>query len=254
MGADGERDARDAFGASMNELLHVPSEGSVAITVDMQRDYLDAEVATAPVASEDASRVVESTARFLDVCRGAGIPVIHCYVSRRPAEGRAGHYSTAFGRASRRARLSQSPTAPARSGPDRVTGSANAQVMPALVAESDLHVDAKRQMDSFYGTDLEVLLGAFQPSTILIAGINTDTCVYATALGASHRGYAPVVISDCAASYRGADHHRMALELMSRTMAWVVSLDEIVRKLRSARPSDSLHEPDRRSLEGDSTV
>ena len=60
---------------------------------------------------------------------------------------------------------------------------------------------------------------------MLIAGINTDTCVYATTFGASVRGYRPVLIEECVASMRGADHHQMALELIAGSVAWVLTME-----------------------------
>jgi len=54
-----------------------------------------------------------------------------------------------------------------------------------------------------------------------------------TAFGASNRGYQTVVISDCVASMRGKDHHWMALELMARSIAWVLSVEELKAKLRA---------------------
>ena len=40
-----------------------------------------------------------------------------------------------------------------------------------------------------------------------------------------------VLASDCTASMRGADQHWMALELMSRSIGWVLTVDEIVDRL-----------------------
>jgi nicotinamidase-related amidase len=51
--------------------------------------------------------------------------------------------------------------------------------------------------------------------------------VYSTALTAANKGYWPIVVSDCVASMRGIDNHRMALELMSRSIAWVLTLSEL---------------------------
>ncbi|HEY2792444.1 MAG TPA: isochorismatase family protein, partial [Micromonosporaceae bacterium] len=48
---------------------------------------------------------------------------------------------------------------------------------------------------------------------------------------AANRGYQVVVPSDCTASMRGADHHWMALELMSRSIAWVMPSEEILKTL-----------------------
>ncbi len=68
----------------------------------------------------------------------------------------------------------------------------------------------------------------------MITGINTDTCVYCTTFSTANRGYKPVVISDCVASMRGKDSHWMALELMSRSIAWVLSVEEFKEKVLSA--------------------
>ena len=92
--------------------------------------------------------------------------------------------------------------------------------------------DALCDVDS----DLDGLLGrALKPETVVLTGINTDTCVYATTFGAAHRGYQPVVISDCVASMRGLDHHWMALELMSRSIAWVLTVDEFKAKVQTTK-------------------
>ena len=98
-------------------------------------------------------------------------------------------------------------------------------------APGDVHVTTKRVMDAFHGTDLDTLLSrVFKAETVIITGINTDTCVYATTFATGNRGFQPVVISDCVASMRGLDHHWMALELMSRSIAWVLTVDEFIAK------------------------
>ncbi|MBI2493402.1 MAG: isochorismatase family protein [Candidatus Rokubacteria bacterium] len=48
----------------------------------------------------------------------------------------------------------------------------------------------------------------------------------------SNRGYKTVVVSDCVASMRGKDNHWMALQLMSRSIAWVLTVEELKDKLR----------------------
>ena len=223
---------RGDYKARMRELLEVDPRRTVALTIDMQGDYLDPEVGTAPLPPDEIERVVGNTAKLLDVCRSSGIPVIHCYVARRPVEAERGFYSTPYGRASHEARLSQNAIKEARPGIDRIAGSPTVDLPPALVAEGDVHMTTKRAQDSFHLTDLDMLLTrVFHPDTLIIAGINTDTCVHATTFGASNRGYRPVVVADCVGSMRGADHHWMALELMARTMAWVLTSEELFEKL-----------------------
>lgn len=227
---------RSEYKRKMNELLKIDPNKTVVLTIDMQNDYLDMSVATAPVAPEESRRVIGHTRRLLEFARAQGLPVIHAYVKRRPIETERGFTTSVLGEASRKARLSQNAQAEVRKGPDRIDGTPMAEVPAELVAPGDIHVTTKRVMDAFHGTDLDTLLGrVFKAETVILTGINTDTCVYATTFATGNRGYQPVVISDCVASMRGLDHHWMALELMSRSIAWVMTVDEFKSKVHTAR-------------------
>lgn len=228
------QDRRD-YTQRMNALLTIDPRRTVVLTVDMQRDYLDLEVASAPVAAEEAERVLKHARDLLDFARGEGMPVVHVYVKRRAVEmdhGLAGETM----RFSREHGLSQNAQAGVRRIPDRLDGSPQAEVPAILVGPDDVHVTTKKSLDGFLYTDLDALLGrVYRAQTVVLTGVNTDTCVYSTTFSASNRGYRPVVISDCVASMRGRDHHWMALELMSRSIAWVLTLEEFKEKVRATR-------------------
>jgi hypothetical protein len=53
------------------------------------------------------------------------------------------------------------------------------------------------------------------------------------------RGYKPIVISDCVASYRIKEHHWMALELMSRSIAWALTVRHFKEKIRAVKAADN---------------
>jgi len=219
----------------MNELLEIDAGRTVVLTIDMQNDYLDGEIGTDHVAPDEAKRVINQTRRLLDFARSQGLPVIHAYVKRRPGELERGFVTSPMGHAGRRAGLTQNAQGKLK-GPDRIDGTPQAELHPALVAAGDYHVTTKRVFDSYHGTDLDTLMNrVFAVQTVILAGINTDTCVYHTTFSTAARGYQPVVISDCVASARGRDHHWMALELMSRSIAWVLTVDELLAKIRAAR-------------------
>ena len=223
---------RSDFKRRMNDLLKVDPRRTVVLTVDMQNDYLDMETGTAPVAPLEAKRVIGHTKRLLEFARSRGMPVIHAYVKRRAVEAELGFTTSVLGSAGQKARISQNAQAEARKGPDRVDGTPQAELPAGIAQPGDIHVTTKRVMDAFHGTDLDTLLGrAYKAETVIITGINTDTCVYATTFATGNRGYQPVVISDCVASMRGLDHHWMALELMSRSIAWVMTVDEFKAKV-----------------------
>lgn len=226
---------RSQYKARMNALLRIDRRSTVVVTVDMQRDYLDPEVASAPVAPEESERVMKHARDLLDFARAEGLPVVHVYVRRRRVESERGWETAgATFRISREHQLSQNAQAGVRRIPDRREGSPQAEVPAILVAPDDVHVTTKKSLDGFLGTDLDFLLGrVYRAQTVVLTGINTDTCIYSTAFSASNRGYQTVVISDCVASMRGRDHHWMALELMARSIAWVLTIEEFKDKLRA---------------------
>jgi nicotinamidase-related amidase len=225
---------RTEFKATMNEALVLEPESTAVLTIDLQREYLDPAVGQAVVDPTQAERVSAGAKRMLDEARSRGIPVVHAYVVRRPDEVSAGIHSggLAYTMLGRDLGASQLPHAPVRTRPDRVAGSPEAEVPAAMVAETDVHVITKKGLDSFAHTDLDyVLRNAFGATTLLLMGINTDTCVYSTTFSAANLGYRPVVVSDGVASMRGQDSHEMALELMARSIAWVLDIDTILAKL-----------------------
>jgi nicotinamidase-related amidase len=223
---------RSEYKRRMNELLTLDRARTVVVTVDMQRDYLDMEIGSSPVAPDDAERVLKHARDLLDFARGEGLPVVHAYVVRRPIENErrvpAGRtFQTALEHG-----LSQNAQKGPRTIPDRQSGSPQAEVPAILVAPTDVHMTTKKSLDSYLDTDLDFLLRrVFQADAVVLCGINTDTCVYSTAFSTSNRGYKTVVVSDCVASMRGKENHWMALELMARSIAWVLTVEELKEKL-----------------------
>jgi biuret amidohydrolase len=227
---------RSEYKRRMNALLALDVKRTVVLTIDMQRDYLDMEVASNPLAPEKAQSVVAHSRELLDFARAEKLPVIHTYVKRRQCEIDGGLEASPFGLAGRSRGLSQNAIAGVRPIPDRLEGSPQAEVPAVLVAPGDIHVTSKKTADGLLNTELDLILSRVcRASHVALAGINTDTCVYATAFSLSNRGYGTIVISDCVGSTRGEDHHWMALELMSRTMAWVLDVAEFKEKIRQAR-------------------
>ncbi|GIU91118.1 MAG: isochorismatase [Acidimicrobiia bacterium] len=226
---------RSEFKRAMNQALgRLDPARTVALTVDMQREYLDESVGQSVVEPAEAQRVLNAAKRFLDEVRSRGVPVIHAYVVRRPEELAAGIHTggLAYNIVGREIGASQLPHRPVRTRGDREAGSPESEVPAELVAPGDVHVTTKKNLDSFSSTDLDFLLRrVYRAKYLLIGGINTDTCVYSTTFTAANLGYWPIVVSDCVASMRGRDSHVMALELMARSIAWVLSVDDVLARL-----------------------
>ena len=234
MAGNKELQDRSAFQEDMKQLLRIDERKTVVLTVDMQREYLDLEVASSPVLPDEAERVLKHAKDLLDFARSRGIPIIHVYSTRRSEELERGFNNAglAYSKAGRARKLSQLPHAPVSDIPDRLIGSPQSQVPASLLHPDDMHVTTKKTLDGYQYSDLDMLLGrVFKPETVVLTGINTDTCVYSTTFSTANRGYTPVVISDCVASMRGKDSHWMALELMSRSIAWVMTVEEFKSKV-----------------------
>jgi nicotinamidase-related amidase len=71
--------------------------------------------------------------------------------------------------------------------------------------------------------------------SVLLIGINTNTCVQCAAFEAFNRDYAAIVVSDCVHSMYGADLHDFALENVARCFGWALSTDEVLEKLAAGR-------------------
>lgn len=227
---------RSEYTARMNEVLAFDRRRAVVLTIDLQREYLDEAVGQAVVEPDEAARVLEANRRLLDAARDADVPVVHAYVVRRLYEAESGIYAggLAYIKAAQDHGISQSPHRPARTRHDRLAGSPESQVPAELVAPSDIHVTGKKSLDSFADTELRFLFSrVIRPKFVIMTGINTDTCVHSTTFTAANLGYSPIVVRDCVASMRGRDSHEMALELMSRSIAWVLDIDDVIARLRA---------------------
>lgn len=94
----------------------------------------------------------------------------------------------------------------------------------------------KHRYSSFYGTELEVILDAWNIKTVMLAGVMTNVCVDAAARDANYRGFHVVVVEDCTGTctagredVTAADLHRHTLATIEMTIGAVVSSDEVAQ-------------------------
>ena len=229
---------RSEYKRQMNALLAIDPARTAVLTIDMQRDYLDMEIGSNRLAPEKAQSMLTHGKELLDFARRHNFPVIHTYVKRRQVEIDHSLEAAPFALAGRQRGFSQHARGALRHIPDRLEGSPQADVPAMLVGPGDIHVTSKKTADGFHGTELELILQRVHGAAyVALAGINTDTCVYSTAFSLSNRGYKTIVISDCVGITRGEDHHWMALELMSRSLAWVLTVAEFKKKVAEVLPA-----------------
>ena len=96
----------------------------------------------------------------------------------------------------------------------------------------DLVIRSKKRYSVFQPTDLEfVLRRRLDIDTVILAGINTTTCVLCAGFEATNRDFRVIVAADAVDSMDGEEMHAFALRLMAAAIGWPLSNQDIVRAL-----------------------
>jgi biuret amidohydrolase len=201
--------------------LGVDHPKAAVVAIDLHRGHLDMAVATMPTAPDVAARVIAANKRLFDWCRRAGIPVIHLVTSYRDAdEIRANPFWRT---------LAEDPTATRKNAMrHNIIGGPGCTVMPQLLDAGDFVVNTKKRYDCFVGTDLDFLLRSHGVNTLLITGVNTNSCVLATTTAANVRDYAVIVVEDCVDSMDGPALHAAGLACIKTAFGFVMDADAVM--------------------------
>jgi nicotinamidase-related amidase len=92
----------------------------------------------------------------------------------------------------------------------------------------------KPMHSAFYQSPLEALLRNFEASTLVIAGLATDSCIVCTAHDADMREFRIIVAADCCAA-RSAHDHLRAIEHIGRLSHATVQRSSSIRLSKSPR-------------------
>lgn len=198
-------------------MLHQP----VLVAVDMHRGHLDPEVATLPLPAERSRALIARSAPIFAAIRAAAIPVVQVVTTyRTPRESESNPFWGGKRSATR-----------ARSHEHNLLGSAGTQIVPELYAAGDIVVNTKKRYSAFLHTDLEFVLRDLGARTVLLAGVNTNSCILCTSFETVNRDFELVVIADCVDSMDGEAAHEMALQLIRTCLGRVARWDELSAEL-----------------------
>jgi nicotinamidase-related amidase len=227
---------RQAFLEALRGQLQFDPARTAVLAVDVHRGHLDPDVATMPVAPGDARRVRAATAKLLAGARAAGVPVVYVLLTyRRTTPPGLESMGNPFWKAVEAARESMTPGRPSTILHHNQEGSVQTELPPELAAQpGDYVLRSKKRLSAFYGTELDTLLRALRVETVVLCGINTNTCVLCTAFDAFNRDLRVIVAGDAVASMYGDDLHVLGLQNIQRCLGWVLAADEIVALLRGA--------------------
>ena len=199
---------------------------SAVVAIDMHRGHLDPSVATLPLPAERCAPLIHRAADLFRELRAFGVPVVHVVTEYRNAEEIA---ANPFWKAA------HDDPAKARRGIllHNLAGSPGTEIIPKLYDPRDIVVRGKKRYGSFYATDLEfVLRRTLGADTVILAGINTTSCVLCAAFEATNRDFRVVIAADAVDSMDGETMHGFALKLMAATCGWPLGCAEIVKALR----------------------
>ena len=201
--------------------LGVDHPKAAVVAIDLHRGHLDMAVATMPTTPQVATRIVAANKRLFDWCRSVDIPIVHQVTSYRDAEEIS---ANPFWRT-----RAEDPSATRKNVMrHNIIGGPGCTVMPQLLDSRDFIVNTKKRYDCFLGTDLDFLLRSHGVNTLLITGVNTNSCVLATTTAANVRDYAVIVIEDCVDSMDGPELHAAGLACIKTAFGFVMDTDAVM--------------------------
>jgi biuret amidohydrolase len=203
--------------------LGVDHPKAAIVAIDLHRGHLDMEVATMPTSPAVAKRVIAANKRLFDWARRMDIPIIHLLTQYRDVAEIA---CNPFWRT----RAEDANATRKNVLFHNIEGMPGVAIIPELHdRERDLVVDTKKRYDCFLGTDLDFTLRAHGVNTLLITGVNTNSCVLATSTAANVRDYAVIVVKDCVETMDGPVLHEAGLLCIKTAFGFVLDTDEIQR-------------------------
>lgn len=205
--------------------LGVDQVRPAVVAIDLHRGHLDPDVATMALPAAAAERVVAANARFFEECRTRSVPIVHLVTSYRDAAEIA---ANPYWRA-----RADDPASPRKNVlRHNLAGSPGCAIMPGLRdPDLDLVVETKKRYDCFRATDLDLLLRSRGINTLLITGVNTNSCVLSTTTAACALDYAAIVVEDCVDTLDGRELHDAALACVRAAFGWVFRSDELWKRL-----------------------
>lgn len=139
------------------------------VVVDIINDFV-----TGVLGTKRAEKIIPEVKRLLDHARKKNIPIIYTCDTHLPNLDREFEVWP----------------------PHAVRGSRGSEVVDELTPERSDFLIRKRRYDSFFGTELDMLLRELKVDTVVLVGLVTDICIQNTAAGAFFHGYCIIVPED----------------------------------------------------------
>jgi flavin reductase (DIM6/NTAB) family NADH-FMN oxidoreductase RutF/nicotinamidase-related amidase len=219
---------RSAFTEALNGALELDASTTALLSLNATRGHFDRALATLPVLPAAAERFVPSTARALERARQRHCMVVHASLQHPPRD----RLVNPFLRTVDRLGLTLVPWTKSDVAAHGICGTPQSEFVDALAPiDGELVLAGTRRPSAFFDTALDEHLQAAGITTLLLAGVSTNTSIFHTALDAFARDYTVVVLSDCTVSFYGDDLHDLALANIRSSVGWVLTADEAFARI-----------------------
>ncbi len=206
-------------------MITLDRKSTALVAIDMHRGHLDPAVATLPLPAERCAPLIKRAAALFADLRSRGVPVVHVVTEyHHPRQIAANPFWNA----------AHEDPAKTRRGilGHNLVGGPGVQIIRELLDPRDVVVRGKKRYSPFQGTDLALVLRSrLRAETVILAGVNTTTCVLCAGFEATNRDFRVIVAADAVDSMDGEDMHRFALRLVAAAIGWPLTNAEILRAL-----------------------
>lgn len=182
--------------------LNLDAKQCVLLIIDMQNDYLHQQglFASRKIDVSGAREIVKPLARTAEACRKAGVKVVYTQTTHREdlADMDEMHREILY------TRNNLPFTIGAKIGPagkklgGLTRGTWNAEIVEELTPQrGDAVIDTKHKFNSFYQTDLELILRNFGARNLFVGGVTASVCVETTFREAYIKDFRCILLEDC---------------------------------------------------------
>ena len=162
---------------------------SALLVMDFQPDI---------VANFPAADAIANTKKVLAAARAAGMPIAFVVVGFRPGHPEVSANNKGFAAAKSAGRL------------------INPTVIDELAPLPGEPVVVKRRVGALYGTDLPVILSAFDANHLILTGISTSGVILSTTRLAADMDFAITILADCVGDNDPEVHNVLLTKILPR--------------------------------------
>jgi len=219
--------------------LEIDLAKSAVVVVDMQNAFAakGGMLDIAGVDISDAPRVVQSIKKALEAARRACVQVVYVQMGYKPDLSDGGGQNSPNWHKELAIHLMN--CRPELKGKLLTEGTWDFAIVEELKPQPGDLVVLKTRYSGFAGTTLDSQLRTRGIRYLFFAGIATNVCVESTLRDAYFQDYWPILIADGAMPAGPPFLHEATLYNVENFFGWTVTMDEVLRILRSAsmRPS-----------------